>query len=44
MKHFIKQLNRLIPQVRKLIMQAEIRDNGDRFSITAVSIRTESAR
>jgi hypothetical protein len=44
MKHFIKQLNRLIPQVNDPIMQAQIRDDGGRFRITAVSMRTESAR
>ena len=41
MKHLIKQKNRLFPQVKKPIMHAEIRDDGDRFSISAVSMRTE---
>ena len=44
MEYLIKQKNRLFPQVKKPIMQAEIRDDGDRFSITAVSMRTESGR
>ena len=41
MEHLIKQKNRLFPQVKKPIMHAEIRDDGDRFSIAAVSMRTE---
>ena len=41
MEHLIKQKNRLFPQVKKPIMRAEIRDDGDRFSIAAVSMRTE---
>ena len=44
MKHLIKQLNHLIPQVKKLTIQAEIRDDDNRFRITTVSMRTESAR
>ena len=41
MEHLIKQKNRLFPQVKKPIMHAEIRGEGDRFSIAAVSMRTE---
>ena len=41
MEHLIKQKNRLFPQVKKPIMHAEIRGEGDRFSISAVSMRTE---
>jgi len=37
----IKQKNRLFPQLKMPIVHAEIRDDGDRFSISAVSIRTE---
>ncbi len=44
MEHLIKQKNRLFPQVKKPIMHAEIRGEGDHFSISAVSKRTESAR
>ncbi len=44
MEHLIKQKNRLFPQVKKPIMHAQSRDDSDRFSITAVSMRTESAR
>jgi hypothetical protein len=41
MEHLIKQKIRLFPQVKKPIMHAEIRGEGDRFSISAVSVRTE---
>ena len=43
MEHLINQENRLFPQVNKPIMQAEIRGEGEgnRFSISAVSMRTE---
>lgn len=41
MEHLINQENRLFPQVNKPIMQAEIRGEGNRFSISAVSMRTE---
>ncbi len=41
MEHLIKQKNRLFPQVKKSIMHAEIRGEGDHFSISAVSMRTE---
>ena len=41
MEHLIKQKNRLFPQVKKPIMHAEIQDDGDRFSISAVLMRTE---
>ena len=41
MEHLIKQKNRLFPQVKKPIMHAEIRGEGDRFSISVVSMRTE---
>ena len=41
MEHLIKQKNRLFPQVKKPIMHAEIRGEGDHFSISAVSMRTE---
>jgi len=41
MEHLIKQKNRLFPQVKKPIMHAEIRGEGGRFSISAVSMRTE---
>jgi hypothetical protein len=42
MEHLIKQKNRLFPQVKKPIVDAEIRDDGDRYSIAAVFMRTES--
>ena len=41
MDHLIKQKNRLFPQVKKPIMDAEIQQNGDSFSIAAVTMRTE---
>ncbi len=41
MEHLIKQKNRLFPQIKKPIVDAEIRDDGDRYSISAVSMRTE---
>ncbi len=41
MEHLIKQKNRLFPQVKKPIVDAEIRDDGDRYSISAVSMRNE---
>jgi len=41
LEHLIKQKIRLFPQVKKPIMHAEIRGEGDRFSISAVSMRTE---
>ena len=41
MEHLINQENRLFPQVNKPIMQEEIRGEGNRFSISAVSMRTE---
>ena len=41
MEHLIKQKNRLFPQIKKPIVDAKIRDDGDRYSITAVSMRTE---
>ena len=41
MEHLINQENRLFPQVNKPIMQTEIRGEGNRFSISAVSMRTE---
>ena len=41
MEHLIKQKNRLFPQVKKPILHAEIRGEGDRFSISAVSMRTQ---
>ena len=41
MKHLIKQKNPLFPQVKKRILHAETRGEGDRFSISAVSLRTE---
>jgi hypothetical protein len=41
MEHLIKQKIQLFPQVKKPIMHAEIRGEGDRFSIFAVSVRTE---
>lgn len=41
MEDLINQENRLFPQVYKPIMQAEIRGEGNRFSISAVSMRTE---
>jgi len=44
MKHLIKQMNRLFPKVKKLIMLATIRGKGDRFGIGAVPMRTEQAR
>jgi len=44
MKHLIKQMNRLFPKVKKLIMHATIRGKGDRFGIGAVPMRTEQAR
>ncbi len=44
MEYWIKQRNRLFSQVKRPIMYAESRDDSDRFSITAVSMRTESAR
>ena len=40
MEHLINQENRLFPQVNKPIMQEEIRGEGNRFSISAVSMRT----
>ncbi len=40
-EQLINQKNRLFPQVKKPIMHAEIRGEGDRFSISAVSMRTE---
>ncbi len=40
-EHLIKQKNRLFSQVKKPIMHAEIRDEGGRVSISAVSMRTE---
>ena len=41
MEHLIKQKNRLFPRVKKPIMHAEIRGEGDRFSISAVAMGTE---
>ena len=41
MEHLIKQKNRLFPRIKKPIVDAEIRDDGDRYSITAVSLRNE---
>ena len=41
LEHLIKQKIRLFPQIKKPIMHAEIRDEGDRFGISAVSGRTE---
>ena len=41
LEHLIKQKNRLFPQVKKPIVDAEIREDGDRYSIFAVSMRTE---
>jgi hypothetical protein len=41
MEHLINQENRLFPQVNKPIIQADIRGEGNRFSISAVSMRTE---
>ena len=41
MEHLIKKKNRLFPQIKKPIVDAEIRDDGDRYSIAAVSMRTE---
>jgi hypothetical protein len=41
MKQLIKQKIRLFPQLKEPIMHAEIRGEGDRFSFSAVSMRTE---
>jgi hypothetical protein len=41
MEHLIKQINRLFSQIKKPIMHTEIRGDGDRFSISTVSMRTE---
>ncbi len=41
MEHLIKQKNRLFPQVKKPTVHAEIQQNGERFIIAAVSMRTE---
>jgi hypothetical protein len=41
MEHLIKQENRLFPQVKRPIVDAQIRDDGARYSISAVSMRTE---
>ena len=40
-EHLINQEKRLFPQDNKPIMQAKIRGEGNRFSISAVSMRTE---
>jgi hypothetical protein len=44
MKHLIKQMNRLFPKVKKLIVHAKIQGKGDHFGIGAVPMRTEQAR
>ncbi len=41
MEHLINKKIRMFPQVKKPIVDAEIRDDGDRYSIAAVSMRTE---
>lgn len=44
MEHLIKRKNRLLPQVKKPIVHAEIEDDCDRYSIFAVSMRIEQPR
>ena len=41
MEHLIKQKNRMFPQVKKPIVDAEILEDGDSYSVFAVSMRTE---